>query len=202
MSIADAVCPSTVQAANASDAEDLSSLLLPVYVGNTPLVIPLPLHLVGSSSKTASNNLKQYLASFCASHALPAMTCDVVYDALIQSWDSLLKEDVSTTFFFLHVRENATSWQWIRMPIQSLANRICIYMATQANQPHVLDQMNCVSMLEMAFSSWAATKRTVGCPHKRSSVILTKHNTVTAAPNLVGHVQVQHEDLYFVIVMQ
>ncbi|KDO26374.1 hypothetical protein SPRG_08177 [Saprolegnia parasitica CBS 223.65] len=124
-------------------------LLLPVYIGDAPLVVPLPLPLIVEDNRDA---LQQHLADFCAAHGLPSTRCKVVYEALTTAaWAT----DEKAVFLVV----NDLLWQWVDMPAESLASRICHYVAVQANHPHMLDPSMCLTTLELAFARTEAWKR-------------------------------------------
>ncbi|OQR95280.1 hypothetical protein ACHHYP_00149 [Achlya hypogyna] len=123
-------------------------LLLPVYIGDAPLVVPLPLPLIVEDDLPS---LQRHLDAFCATHGLPRQRCEVVYDALTTtSWSTDEKAVVLVV--------NDLSWQWVDLPAESLAGRICHYVAVQANHPHVLDPTMCLTTLELAFARTEAWK--------------------------------------------
>ncbi|EQC37892.1 hypothetical protein, variant 1 [Saprolegnia diclina VS20] len=124
-------------------------LLLPVYIGDAPLVVPLPLPLIVEDNRDA---LQQHLADFCAAHGLPSTRCKVVFEALTTAaWAT----DEKAVFLVV----NDLLWQWVDMPAESLASRICHYVAVQANHPHMLDPSMCLTTLELAFARTEAWKR-------------------------------------------
>ncbi|ETV82592.1 hypothetical protein, variant 1 [Aphanomyces astaci] len=131
------VWAAAVHATQSQGYVDGDALLLPVFFGESPLVVPVP---VGTTTIDA------HLNKYCLQHSLSRATGDALINAISGSWDTLYQ------FSYLRIDEGTSSWSVVPTTPVEIASSVCSYLTRTIITVPSTQRDSCMMTLKLEFS--------------------------------------------------
>ncbi|ETW04372.1 hypothetical protein, variant 1 [Aphanomyces invadans] len=138
------LCTATACATHVQDPVEI--LLFPVFFGESPLVVPLPV----GPTHIETTTMAEHISNYCVQHRLSRATCNVVVDGVSGAWDALHQ------FSFLRIDDERATWSVVPSSPLEMATSICNYLSHTVAPMPAAQRDSCMMTLKLEFSRTTA----------------------------------------------